>query len=353
MKFLHISDLHIGSALTTHLDPKQVTVRRREILDAFRRAVEFGVNEGVDAVLIAGDLFDTSEVGVRMLTQVRDVIRTNKSLPFFYVSGNHEGDAFLETGKTLSNFYTFGETFTYYDFGEVRIHGANTTDTNMFSRLEIDREKKNIVLLHGEWADRSAPDGVIGLRELEERGVDYLALGHYHSFSVKEIFGGGVAVYAGTPEGRGFDEAGQKGVVLFDTSDFVPHFYPLAKRTVHVIEVDSKGAKSLDEVLDRVDERLRGISTDDLVELKTVGACDTTIHLDEELFYSRYKNFFWHFVYKNKTTPDISIEDLKYDVSIQGEFTRLVLEDGSLSEEEKRDILECGLLAMLGERWTE
>ncbi len=353
MKFLHISDLHIGSPLTTHLAPKQVTERGREIIDTFVRAIEFGVQSGVDAVLIAGDLFDTSGIGPRKLARVREVIRANAKIPFFYVSGNHEGDAFLETGKTLDNFYTFGDTFQYYDLGNVRIHGANATSPDMFSALEIDRDKKNIVLLHGEWSDHSAYDGAIGLRELEGRGVDYLALGHYHSFMTREIRGGGIAVYCGTPEGRGFDEAGKKGVVIFDSVDCQPHFYPMCKREIHVVEVDTKGAKTRDEIVDRSNKAVASIPHDDLVQMIMVGECDTNILLNEDFFRSLYTNQFWYFDWKNKTKFAISIEDLKYDRSIQGEFIRQVLSDGTLSEEEKRNIIECGILAMKGERWFE
>ena len=41
MKFLHISDLHIGSPMTTHLAPKQVTERTQEIIETFERSVKF------------------------------------------------------------------------------------------------------------------------------------------------------------------------------------------------------------------------------------------------------------------------------------------------------------------------
>lgn len=351
MKFLHISDLHIGSPMTTHLAPRQVTERTQEIIETFERSVKFGVERGVDAVLIAGDLFDNSEIGPRKLARVREVIRSNKNIPFFYVSGNHEGQAFEATGAVLENFYTFTDTFSYYDLGDVRIHGANKTAPDMFSSLEIDRTKKNIVLLHGEWGDHSNADGTIGLREVEGLGVDYLALGHYHSFDTREISGGGIAVYSGTPEGRGFDEAGEKGVVIFDSINCKPQFYPMCKRTIHVIEVNTKGAKSEEEVIDRANTAIEGIPSRDLVQMIMVGELDTTISLGEEFFTSLYKSKFWYFDWKNKTKIAIYPEDLKHDRSIQGEFIRQVIADKTLSEEDIRDIIECGILAMKGVEW--
>ena len=351
MKILHISDLHIGSSLTTHLEPTKVTQRRREIVETFRRAVELAKEEGVGAILIAGDLFDTEHVGPRMLTQVRDIIRTHKEIPFFYVAGNHEGDAFSETGATLSNFHTFGDRFSYYDLEDVRIHGANQTAANMFDTLEVDREKKNIVMLHGEWDDHSKEGGFIGIDELSGSGVGYLALGHYHSYMTREIYLGGIAVYSGTPEGRGYDEDGEKGVVLFDTDDFVPHFCPIAKRTIHIVKVDVTGKRSLDEITADADVALASIPSSDLVELVFIGACDPTVSLDESLFTFRFASCFYHFRLKNKTHIDTSAESLRFDNSIMGEFIRQVYADTSLSEDEKRDIVECGLLAIRKEDW--
>ena len=351
MKLLHISDLHIGSSLTTHLEQKKVTERRNEIRDAFGRAVEFGISEGIEAVLIAGDMFDGKKIGPRTLAGVASVIRAHGDIPFFYVSGNHEGDVFCETGKLLENFYTFGEGFSYYDLDGVRIHGANATAKGMFSTLELNAQGKNIVMLHGEWGDHSAEGGIIGLGELEGVAVDYLALGHYHSFMTKEIYRGGIAVYSGVPEGRGYDEAGEKGVVIFDTADFVPHFYPLAKRTIHIVEVNAKGATSASEILTRAEKSVATIPSDDMVEMVLIGACDPMISLDESLFLLHFSRSFYHFRFKNKTTVDISAQSLKYDSSIVGEFIRQVYSDTTLSEDEKRDIIECGLLAIKKEEW--
>ena len=54
---------------------------------------------------------------------------------------------------------------------------------------------------------------------------------------------------------------------------------------------------------------------------------------------------------KNKTRIDTSAESLKFDSSIMGEFIRQVYADTSLTEDEQRDIIECGLLAIRREEW--
>ncbi len=352
MRFLHISDLHIGSPLTSRLDSSRVRVRRRELLVAFRDTIAFGVEQGIGAVLIAGDLFDSSNVSERAILLVRDVILSHPTLPFYYVSGNHEGDAFLRGGKCPENLYTFDSDHRYYDIGDVRIHGFNETSPDMLSSLMLDKAKKNIVLVHGELRERSDYGGIIGLRDLSFSEINYLALGHYHTYACERIQGGGYAVYSGTPEGRGFDEVGKKGVVLFDTDDFLPHFYPLAKRTLHEVTLDVTRLETVEEVLERAQEVLSGVPACDLVRLVAWGECSARLRLDEELFTLRFGNRFWHFEWMNKTTLSISVESLKHDRSLRGEFIRRVLADATLTEDERRDIIECGLFALSGEEWS-
>ena len=57
MKILHMADCHLDTPFRS-LPPKAAALRRQALRDGFRRALERGTREGVDAVLIAGDLFD-------------------------------------------------------------------------------------------------------------------------------------------------------------------------------------------------------------------------------------------------------------------------------------------------------
>ena len=73
--------------------------------------------------------------------------------------------------------------------------------------------------LHGELKDKCSAPETIGIKEATGKNIDYLALGHYHSYSGAVIDERGSAVYSGTPEGRGFDEAGDKGFIMLNVSD--------------------------------------------------------------------------------------------------------------------------------------
>ena len=70
MKIIHTSDIHIASPLTTRLSASKARERSREILATFRAMTEVARDEGFDAFIISGDLFDNERVGVRMLDTV-------------------------------------------------------------------------------------------------------------------------------------------------------------------------------------------------------------------------------------------------------------------------------------------
>ena len=57
MKIIHTGDIHIGAAMKS-LPPDKTDLRKREIMDGFKNLAAFARDNGVQAVLIAGDLFD-------------------------------------------------------------------------------------------------------------------------------------------------------------------------------------------------------------------------------------------------------------------------------------------------------
>ena len=61
MKIIHCADIHADSKMGTHFTKELANKRREEIVDAFGRMVDFALHNGVRAIIIAGDLFDTKE----------------------------------------------------------------------------------------------------------------------------------------------------------------------------------------------------------------------------------------------------------------------------------------------------
>jgi DNA repair exonuclease SbcCD nuclease subunit len=352
MKILHTSDLHIGSPLTSRLSQDKVRERKGELLTNFERMIEEAVYQRVSLFIIAGDLFDTSKITKSNAERVIGAIARCPSIDFLYLSGNHEKNALTESDVALpENLKLFGDGWTYFDYGEVCVAGRSEIESGMFSSLELDYRKTNIVVLHGALADGKTGGETIGRRELEGKHIDYLALGHYHTYSEHKIDETGIAVYAGTPEGRGFDEVGTKGFVIIEADGrHARHtFRPFAKRTLRIIDVDLDGALSRADVDARVDSALSGIAHTDLVRLRLCGKRAPELFPDEGAILSRWQSAFYHFEVRDESSIRISPDDYKYDRSLKGEFIRLVTSKKDLTEDEKDKIIRTGLAALMGE----
>lgn len=352
MKILHTSDLHINSPLTSRLSADKVRERKNELIMTFSRMVDEAVYQKARLFIISGDLFDSERLTKTSAERVLGIIEKNPAVDFLYLPGNHEKTALLSCGIPLpGNLRVFGEDWTYFDYGYVTVVGRSVIEAGMFDRLDLNYANTNIVVLHGALSDGKTGGEYIGLRDTEGKHIDYIALGHYHSYGVANGEDGCIAVYSGTPEGRGFDEAGPKGFVMIDADGkHVRHvFAPFAKRTLRIIDVDVTGAERRIEVEDRVAAALDGVPLSDLIRIKFVGSHTPDFFPDTDAIVSAFAGRFYHFEAKDESVCDINPETHRYDKSLKGEFIRLVLSKEDISADEKDKIIRTGLAALMGD----
>ena len=89
MKLIHCADLHLGSRMESGLPPAKAQERRMELLHTFVNMVERASSEGVEAMLLCGDLFDTEQgvcPGTRVVVQKYDARHTRRFM-FYYLRG--------------------------------------------------------------------------------------------------------------------------------------------------------------------------------------------------------------------------------------------------------------------------
>ncbi len=352
MKIIHTSDIHIDSPLTTRLPSDKVRERRRELLANFGRLVEEAKLICADAIIIAGDLFDNERITKKALDTALDVIERAENITFFYLTGNHEGDALFASGREMPrNLVTFGKEWSYFTAGGVTIAGISEITEGMFDSLDMPEDTKNIVVLHGELRDRTAAPEAIGLKDAAGKGIDYMALGHYHSYSRAEIDERGYAVYSGTPEGRGFDEVGDKGYVIIDTDTkrVESGFRRFAKRRLHIVSVDITGIFRTSDINDRVGIAVKNIPSTDMVRVELTGGYSPELWKDTDKLCHDFSDKFYYFEVKDLSKIAINPEDYKYDKSLKGEFIRTVGLDDSLDDATKARVIACGINALMGE----
>ena len=328
--------------------------RRRELSEGLARLIDKARESSARAVIIAGDLFDRALVSARVREGVLTAISAATDLDFYYLGGNHEGQALTRgVGELPKNLFIFGEEWTYFNTGSVVIAGRAATCDGMFDTLSLPRDTKNIVVLHGEIRAASEERGVIGIKEAAGRGIDYLALGHYHKYSSFPIDERGVAVYSGTPEGRGFDECGDCGAVIIDTESPPPYhtFIKTARRALHSVEIDISSAHTEADIKRTLLEKLAAIPSSDLVRASLVGRVGADLWRDTEAIRESTMDRFFHAELCDATRIRISPEDYELDSSLRGELVRSVMADETLTDLQKEKIIACSLAALEGEAY--
>ncbi len=356
MRIIHCADIHLDSVLTTNLTKQQANERRNELLLTFTKMAAYAYANDVQVIIIAGDLFDKGQVSAYTRDILIDCINSYPKIDFLYLRGNHDESSLLRSLDVIpENLKLFNDDWTTYTYGNTVITGAEMTEENklhLYDTLVLDSNNVNIAILHGASAqsEYTADDITINIGALRNKNIDYLALGHYHAYSENELDARGKYVYSGCLEGRGYDEKGVKGFVLIDTyNNRVNHqFVPFAKRTLHSLNIDASNMISTSDVNAAIMVAIEEIKRDDLIEIILKGK--VSIEADWNLSYleQKFQEEYYAFRLRDKTTLDINPDDYRYDISLKGEFIRLVL-GYDCSEEDKKTIIQMGLKALAGE----
>ena len=350
MKFIHCADIHLDSPMETNLSAEKARERKLEIRSTFARLVRVAAEEGAEAILIAGDLFDGARVTKSTENYVLDLIASHPMIDFYYLSGNHDqGSALANAAQLPANLYTFGKLWSTYRRGNVTITGAAVPDADT---LSLNSDDVNILLLHGQERKSAgvAGEDIIHLGKFKNKNIDYAALGHIHEHRVMRLDARGVAAYSGCLEGRGFDECGIKGYVLLTIEEsHVSHrFVPFATRTLHTVECDATGFTSGLDLEERMLASVKDIPQKDMVKVILTGTCPAEATLDLTHLRGVLAERFYFAKVKNETRLSINAEDYAHDVSLKGEFVRRVMAS-SLSQSEKERVIACGFRALSGE----
>lgn len=363
MRIIHCADLHLDSKMNANLDRESARERKGEILHTFERMVTYASQNGVSAILIAGDLFDTGNISATARNVVLYNISGHPEINFYYLQGNHDHDNFLSGLEEIpENLKLFGAQWLTYGEagGRISISGLELSDENLESApvsLVLDSDKFNIVMLHGQESRSAVRDKaeIINLKALRNKGIDYLALGHVHTYKKEKLDARGTCCYAGCLEGRGFDECGEHGFVELDinedTGEYTQEFVPFAQRRLYTVDVDVTDCQTTSEMAARAGQALRlaGCEDSSLVKIVLKGVLDVECEKDMAYLQSRFRQDFYYVKVYDETRLRMDVRDYMLDQSLKGEFVRQVMRDDSISEEDKSSVIRYGLQAIAGE----
>ena len=266
IRFLHAADLHLDSPFRS-LSPEQAAQRRAELRQLPQLLCELAREQHCDLMLLSGDLFDA--VGGYPET-VEALLRAFAACParIFIAPGNHDFYASASPyalERWPENVHIFSsETPECVRLPELGlcVWGAAFTGEQAPALLALfhapQTGEKQIMVLHGDPTMAESPYDPISAAQIAASGLDYLALGHIHKRS--ELLHAGMAAYAwpGCPMGRGFDEAGEKGVFFgeLDESGLRLTFHALPGRRYERLEVHAG-----DDALAAIEAALAGRDT--------------------------------------------------------------------------------------------
>lgn len=353
MKIIHCADAHLDSPMKTHLTLEQAQQRNIEITQTFVRMTEYAATNDVQAVLIAGDLFDSKRVSKNTVSLVLAAIQNTPKIQYYYLRGNHDGavDAFLKQ-TALGNLRLFCDKWDTFACGNCAISGIEITQNNaktLYNMVPHYKGVKNIVVMHGQIGSTSAVD-CVNLNLLKNKGIDYLALGHLHEYQKGSLGYKGTYCYSGCLEGRGFDECGPKGFVLLeiDETTLKSTFIPFAYRCLHRVKVDISGMNDHACISSKMRRAANDINKADLVEFILTGSVAPESGISQSYLQELLKRDFYAVKIKNETKLDVSSKDYSRDFSLKGAYVRSILAS-NYSDKDKETLIRIGLDALRGE----
>ncbi|MBK9715224.1 MAG: exonuclease SbcCD subunit D [Kouleothrix sp.] len=294
IKLLHMADLHIGMENYGRIDP--ATGMHSRLLDYLARldeAIDYGLAEGVDAVLIAGDIYKNRTPNPTHQREfARRIHRLRKAdLPTFILIGNHDVSPAAGRAHSIEIFDTLAvEGVTIADRAgvhtietragpfqiialpwvtrhnlltkeELRLASLLEVETMLLQRIDnflrhaaddLDPALPTVLTIHGTidgatvgaerqimlGADLMLPKSFVALPK-----VDYVALGHIHKHQSLGV--SPPIVYPGSIERIDFGEEHEdKGCVLVELEQGAARwrFHKLAARPFVTIDVDVRSS---------------------------------------------------------------------------------------------------------------
>ncbi|MCM2549246.1 MULTISPECIES: metallophosphoesterase family protein [Burkholderia] len=292
MKLLHTADWQIGKRYG-QFDPEEAALLAEARFDVVSRIAELANSQGVDLVLVAGDVFDAQGVSDRTVLRLFQLI-SGFAGPWVMIPGNHDAGlaesvwtraARLGAIPPNAHVCLRAEPLTLSDPGVVILPAPLTQRhtyedlTHWFDSVTTPVGVPRIGLAHGSVQGILAEDIDAANPIAPERSalarLDYLALGDWHG--TKQI--GDRTWYSGTPETDRFrnNDSGQVLLVELAAPGAVPTVTPITtgRYRWRYIERELQLASDVFELV----RELETFDTNDVVQLKLSGHVDLESHL--------------------------------------------------------------------------
>lgn len=290
-RFLHAADVHLDSPLRglARYDEAPVDRLRAATRHAFERLVTLAIEQEVELVVLAGDLYDGDwrnyETGLFFVRQMQRL--ADRDIPVVVLHGNHDAQSRITKRLTLpGNVHVLPAvrpgSIGFESLGAV-VHGQSFAKQKVEENLvpsypDAVAGSVNIGVLHTalEGDAAHATYAPCKLEELQNKGYDYWALGHVHHRQI--LSADPWVAFPGNVQGRHAREAGAKGCLIVDVRDGrieEPVFHAVDVVRWAVLSVDVDDVEELDELVGRFGDALDAAIVDAEGRLLVVRAAFT------------------------------------------------------------------------------
>lgn len=298
IRFIHAADAHIDSplrGLEAH-EGAPVDVLRGATRRAFENLIQLAIDENIDFMVLAGDLYDGDwkDYSTGLFFRGQMARLRDKNIAVYLIAGNHDAASVISKKLSLpENVHVFSTrtTESVSIIGHpVVIHGRGFPNRMVPENLVLDFPDAepnafNIGLLHTSLTGRAGHDTYAPCSEMDliQKGYNYWALGHIHQPEV--ISQDPWIVYAGNCQGRDARETGPRGCRLVTVNDTLEvenvKWHDLDVVRWQILDIDLTGAMEEFEAMSRVTQSMsRAVSDAEgrLVAARIVFTGSTPLH---------------------------------------------------------------------------
>jgi exonuclease SbcD len=287
ISFIHAADLHLDSPMVglSHLPTNIFTRVKESTFHALKKITSVAIEQKVDFVVFAGDLFDGEDRSLRAQSRFRtEMLKLAEvEIPVYIVHGNHDhlngSWVHLDMPANVQVFHSDVETkILLTKSGEVvHLYGFSYAMRHVFAR-KIDDYKKvagadfDIGILHGNESTGTDHDNYAPflVRDLLEKDFDYWALGHIHKMAI--LSENPPIIYPGNIQGRNKKEISSKGIyhVTLTNLEATKKFIETSDIIWEPYTIDASSAASFQDVLQLCQIAINRVRKDKLGTLLTL-----------------------------------------------------------------------------------
>ena len=357
VKIVHTADLHFDTPFN-EVDDKQRAINKEELREVFKNIINFCKEKQVDILLLAGDIFDNLTLNRETIYFLENVFNNIKETRVFISPGNHDpynNNSFYKLIKWPENVYIFKDKLekVYIKELETNVWGAAFNEKyvreSLIRGFSQNNKEINIMAIHGEISSSSEGNeyNPITLKDIKESGMDYIALGHRHNFSGVLKEGNTFYSYSGCPQGRGFDETGDKGIIYGYVSKGAVElsFIKTCKRNYEEVYVDISNLFGYEEVIKKILDVIKEEDRkNNLYKIILKGEVSEKFHIEEKVLKSKLVRDFYFCKVVDKTSIALDIKELSKGYSVKSIFVKNLLKKlQEAKTDEEKDIIKMAL----------